>query len=139
LRSTAAVASPPRAPTCSRSSFRRLSSLAAIMLALAFPASAAAHARLVGSKPADGAVLATPPADVRLLFDDQVRPAGGDLAVDARGRSVLGGAAHRPSGNGRALVLPLRPGLPRGAYTVRWRVVSNDGHLISGVLAFAVG
>ena len=31
------------------------------------------------------------------------------------------------------------PGLPRGAYSVRWRVVSNDGHLVSGVLAFAVG
>ena len=51
--------------------------------------------RLVGSKPADGAVLATPPADVRLLFDDEIRPAGGDLAVDARGRSVLAGPAHR--------------------------------------------
>ena len=106
---------------------------------LAFPASAAAHARLVGSKPADGAVLATPPADVRLLFDDQVRPAGGDLAVDKAGRSVLGGRVRSLPGNHRALVVPLRRGLPRGAYTVRWRVISNDGHLISGVLAFAVG
>ena len=84
-------------------------------------------------------MLATAPGDVRLLFDDEVRPAGGDLAVDSRGRSVLAGPAHRLPGNGRALVIPLRPGLPRGAYSLRWRVVSNDGHLISGVLAFAVG
>jgi len=84
-------------------------------------------------------VLATPPDDVRLLFDDEVRPAGGDLAVDSRGRSVLAGAAHRLGGNPRALVIPLRPSLTRGSYTVRWRVVSDDGHLISGVLAFAVG
>jgi copper transport protein len=84
-------------------------------------------------------VLATPPADVRLLFDDEIRPAGGTLAVDASGRSVLGGRAHRPAGNGRVLVVPLRPGLTRGAYTVRWRVISDDGHLIAGVLAFAVG
>jgi copper transport protein len=84
-------------------------------------------------------VLATPPSDVRLLFDDEIRPAGGELAVDKAGRSVLGGKAHRLAGNDRALVIPLRPGLPRGAYTVRWRVISNDGHLISGVLAFAVG
>jgi copper transport protein len=109
------------------------------VLALAFPAGAAAHARLVGSKPSDGAVLATPPADVRLLFDDHVRSAGGDLAVDAAGRSVLAGRAHSLAGNNRALVVPLRPGLPHGAYTVRWRVISNDGHLITGVLAFAVG
>jgi len=80
-------------------------------------------------------VLATPPQDVKLLFDDEIRPAGGDRAVDARGRSVLAGPAHRLAGNDRALVVPLRPGLVRGAYTVRWRVVSNDGHLITGVLA----
>jgi copper transport protein len=109
------------------------------VVALAFPAAASAHARLVGSKPSDGAVLATPPADVRLLFDDAIRPAGGDRAVDAAGRSVLGGAARRLGGDDRALVIPLRPGLTRGAYTVRWRVISNDGHLIEGVLAFGVG
>lgn len=109
------------------------------MLALVFPASAAAHAQLVGSKPADGAVLASPPADVRLLFDDAVRPAGGDRVIDSAGRSVIAGAAHRLGGNDRALVIPVRPGLPRGAYTVRWRAVSNDGHLIQGVLAFGVG
>ncbi len=108
-------------------------------MALAFPGAASAHARLVGSKPADGAVLATPPADVRLLFDDVVRPAGGDRAVDAAGRSVLGGPARRLGGNDRALVIPLRPGLTRGTYTVRWRVISDDGHLIAGVLAFGVG
>ncbi len=84
-------------------------------------------------------MLATPPQDVKLLFDDEIRPAGGDRVVDARGRSVLAGPAHRLVGNDRALVLPLRPGLVRGAYTARWRVVSNDGHLVTGVLAFAVG
>jgi copper transport protein len=110
-----------------------------VLVALAFPAAASAHANLVGSKPADGAVLATPPADVRLLFDDAVRPAGGDRAVDSRGRSVLAGPARRLGGNDRAIVIPLRPGLPRGAYTVRWRVVSDDGHVIEGVLAFGVG
>ena len=110
-----------------------------LLLALAFPAAASAHARLVGSKPADGAVLATAPGDVKLLFDDEIRPAGGDLVIDSRGRSVLAGPAHRLAGNDRALVLPLRPALARGAYTVRWRVVSSDGHLLTGVLAFAVG
>jgi copper transport protein len=101
------------------------------------PAAASAHARLVGSKPAAGAVLATAPRDVRLQFDDEIRPAGGDRAVDAAGRSVLAGRARRQGT--RVLVVPLRAGLPNGAYTVRWRVISNDGHLETGVLAFAVG
>jgi copper transport protein len=52
---------------------------------------------------------------------------------------VLAAPAHRLAGNDRALVLPLKRGLLNGAYTVRWRIVSNDGHLIAGVLAFAVG
>jgi copper transport protein len=82
-------------------------------------------------------VLATAPADVRLLFDDEIRPAGGDQAVDSHGRSVLAGPAKRQGS--RAIVIPLKPNLARGPYSVRWRVVSNDGHLISGVMAFAVG
>ena len=84
-------------------------------------------------------MLPAAPADVRLLFDDAVRPAGGNRAVDAAGNSVLGGAAHLLPGHDRVLVIPLRPGLQRGAYTVRWQVVSNDGHVVSGVLAFGVG
>jgi copper transport protein len=133
------------APTSTGSSFPRArrtlrrTLVPALFLALVFPAVASAHARLVGSKPADGAVLASAPRDVKLLFDDSIRPAGGDRVIDARGRSVLAGPAYRLAGNGRVLVLPLRPGLARGAYTVRWRVISDDGHLISGVLAFAVG
>ena len=117
----------------------RRATIIALVLAFVFPAAASAHARLVGSKPADGAVLTNAPNDVKLLFDDEIRPAGGDRAIDAQGRSVLGGPAHRLPGNDRALVVPLRPGLPHGAYTVRWRAVSNDGHVLTGVLAFAVG
>ncbi len=35
--------------------------------------------------------------------------------------------------------MPLRPGLGDGDYSVRWAIVSDDGHLQSGVIAFAVG
>ncbi len=132
--------------TCSSSSCRSSSALRAlrrigllVLLALAFPAAASAHARLVGSKPADGSVVANAPADVRLLFDDEVRPTGGARAVDAKGASVLGGREARLGSDPRAIVVPLRRHLPRGSYTVRWEVVSNDGHTITGVIAFAVG
>lgn len=40
---------------------------------------------------------------------------------------------------GRVLVIPLRTGLADGDYTVLWRVLSDDGHTLSGVLAFGVG
>src|SRR5581483_4692799 len=41
--------------------------------------------------------------------------------------------------HGSKLELPLQPNLRRGAYTVRWSIVSEDGHREEGVIAFAVG
>ena len=37
----------------------------------------------------------------------------------------------------REIVAPL-PRLPKGAYTVRWQALSNDGHIVSGVYTFGV-
>ena len=47
--------------------------------------------------------------------------------------------AGRPERAGHTLVLPLRNDLRNGAYSVRWSIVSDDGHREQGVLAFAVG
>lgn len=109
----------------------------AVLCALVFPASAWAHATLLRTVPENGAVLGAPPAVVRLVFDDTVRPGSGIKAIRNSGASVLDGKA-RVSG-GRTLVIPLQPHLPDGDYTVLWRVVSNDGHTVAGVIAFAVG
>jgi copper transport protein len=110
---------------------------AAVLLALALPAAAGAHANLVRTDPLDGSVLRASPATVRIVFDDVVRRGPGIEAIRNGGGSVLGGAARVDGG--RTLVVPLRPRLPDGDYSVRWAIVSDDGHLESGVLAFAVG
>jgi copper transport protein len=98
------------------------------------PATAFAHATLLRTSPPSGTRIASPPSELTLTFDQQVRPiAGGTSVTDATGRSVTSGAAHSSSGDVDTMVIPLRPGLPSGDYTVRWQVVSTDGHLISGV------
>ncbi len=95
-----------------------------------------AHARLLGSVPADGAVVATAPKQVVVHFDERVRPESGTTVVrNSDRRSVVAGKP-RPAGN--TVVIPLRP-LPNGDYSVRWRVLSDDGHTVQGVFAFAVG
>jgi len=105
--------------------------------ALAVPSAASAHAKLLRTLPADGAVLAHAPAAVRVLFDDTVTVGSGNAAVaNATDASVVGG---RPAAHGRTLVIPLRPRLGDGDYSVRWSIVSDDGHHERGVLAFAVG
>ena len=55
------------------------------------------------------------------------------------GGSVLGRRPFQPSNSHRELIIPLRSHLRRGAYSVKWRVLSDDGHQEEGVLAFAVG
>src|SRR5919201_1633851 len=111
----------------------------AALVALAAPAAAFAHANLVRLKPANGVVLATAPTAVRVFFDDAIRPGPGVEAVRNGGGSVLAGRAHVAPGDPRELVVPLRRGLADGAYSVRWSIVSDDGHNERGVTAFAVG
>jgi copper transport protein len=108
-------------------------------LALALPPAAFAHARLLRSDPFDGAVVSRAPKSVRLFFDDTVEPVAGVRAIRNGGGSVLVGKAFRPRGSTRELVVPLRPKLADGDYTVLWKALSDDGHTVEGVVAFAVG
>jgi copper transport protein len=105
--------------------------------ALAVPGAAWAHATVVRTEPANGVVLARAPAQVRVVFDDVVRVGPGVAAIRNGGGSVLAG--HAKVEGGRTLVIPLKPGLEDGDYSARWAIVSDDGHLESGVIAFGVG
>jgi copper transport protein len=111
--------------------------LSAVLCSLAFPAAGWSHATLARVLPANGSVLDTPPAAVRLVFDDGVRVGSGVKAIRNGGGSVLAGRARVVGG--RTLVVPLRANLSDGDYTVLWRVVSDDGHAIAGVTVFGVG
>ena len=118
----------------------RWKSTLAVATALAAAAvgapSAWAHARLVSTTPDDRAVLASPPRQVTLRFDDTVRLVGGTTVVaNDNKRPVVEGKLEA---RGRLVTIPLRK-LRDGDYTVRWRVLSDDGHIVDGVFAFAVG
>src|SRR3954447_4477053 len=118
---------------CSR---RGRTTAAVAVVALALPASAFAHASLLRSTPAAGSSVASSPAALTLAFDDGVRVGPGVEAVRNGDGSVLAGKAQT---RGRVEIVPLRPNLPDGVYTVRWSVVSDDGHIVQGVVPFRVG
>jgi len=118
---------------------RRLPTLLAALAvaALAAPAAASAHATLLRTTPANGAILERAPRVVSVLFDDTVRVGGGNAAVaNATGASVQSGPARA---HGRLLTIPLADHLGRGSYSARWSIVSDDGHREEGVIAFSVG
>ena len=107
------------------------------LVALVLPAGAAAHATLIATTPADGAVVAKAPKAIRVEFDDTIHVASGNAAVsNVTSGSILGGPA---TARGHVLTLPVRAGLQDGDYSVRWSIVSEDGHRQQGVIAFAVG
>ena len=112
-------------------------SLVAALVALAAPAAASAHATLLRTTPANGAVVARAPRAIVVFFDDTVRVGSGNEAVaNATNTSVAAGPARA---HGRVLTIPLRPHLGDGDYSARWSIVSDDGHREQGVIAFAVG
>ena len=110
---------------------------AAAVVAGCWATPALAHANLVSTSPQDGAVVASAPTEVRVRFDDPVTVGPGNAVVSADRSSELAGPPRVERG-GHELVLPLRR-VRDGDYSVRWRIVSDDGHLESGVLAFRVG
>jgi copper transport protein len=107
------------------------------VVVLAGPASA--HAVLDSSSPQDGARLEHAPATVTLTFDEAVQPIpASDEVISATGVRVDTGRLTQ-SADGTTIVLPLRPDLPTGAYSVTWRVVSADTHIVGGSITFGVG
>jgi copper transport protein len=110
--------------------------IAAIVLVLLVAAPAGAHAELVQSDPAPGAVLARAPERVTLTFTEDVDVASGAIRVfDADAERVDSGGVES---TGRTVTLPL-PNLDAGSYVVTWRVTSTDAHPIHGAFTFQVG
>jgi methionine-rich copper-binding protein CopC/putative copper export protein len=98
-----------------------------------------AHAVLLASDPARDAVLIASPTEVRLTFSEPPEAAFSTVVVaDAAGTRYESGRPSIDVDDSSSLVVPVRR-LPRGVYTVRWRVVSSlDGHSTAGAFSFGV-
>lgn len=108
--------------------------LVAALVALALPAAASAHATLESTTPRFGKELQHAPATIRLHFDQVVTVLPGAVQVlNANGVNLATGS--RISGTD---VIAALKSLPTGAYTVRWRAISADSHVTSGVWTFGV-
>jgi methionine-rich copper-binding protein CopC len=104
-----------------------------LVLLVVAPSSAAAHSSRVDTNPSDGATLETLPAEATVTFDEAPKTADVVLArpdgkVDKLKTQVVGSTikAQLPADG------------PRGVYTLSYRVVSADGHPVSGSITFGV-
>lgn len=107
----------------------------ALVLGSAHPAFA--HDQLLSSEPAASAELSASPSEVSLEFSDKVLTVGAViLLVDESNTEWI---SAEPTLDGPTVTAPTDAALPDGSYEVRWRVVSSDGHPISGIIPFTVG
>lgn len=112
-----------------------LALLGAWLLVVGSAVAAQAHAGLEGTDPPDGAVLAEAPATFTLSFTESVSvPDGGVVVVDGHGTETVLEARSVDTD----VVVDVPP-LDDGGHLVSWRVVSADGHPVSGAFTFTVG
>ncbi|MEI9805440.1 MAG: copper resistance protein CopC [Pseudolabrys sp.] len=118
---------------------RRFAIVLALLLPLALPAAAYAHAHLDHATPPAGSSQATAPSEVVLSFTQDLEPAF--CAIEVRneaGDLVSSGKAQADGKLRTQLRVPLQP-LPPGTYKVIWRVLSVDTHRSQGDFTFRVG
>jgi copper transport protein len=98
--------------------------------------SAFVHAHLVSSSPADGDTVS---AGGRLVlrFSEPIEAGLGEVTLHGWSGTRVALEALRDPGDVRSLLAELPP-LDPGGYRAAWRIVSADGHPVSGTMVFYV-
>jgi copper transport protein len=116
-----------------------VAALAAAVLAVAAPA-ALGHAVVEGTSPLSGETVKRQPAQVEFRYSEPVEGNFGAIRVfDSKSARADSGESFHPEGAGSRLAVKLKPELPKGTYTVTYRVISADSHPVSGGFVFSIG
>jgi copper resistance protein C len=112
--------------------------LALGVLLLAVPITSWAHAYLVKSSPTRRAVLSSAPARVVLWFNERLEAQFSELSVwNTAGKQVDGSDVQVGPDDRKKLSVGI-PTLPVGTYTVKYRVLSVDGHIVEAEFPFTI-
>lgn len=106
------------------------------LLVLLGAQSASAHAQLLSTTPEDGAVLAEAPSEVVLRFNEAVQLLDGATRLFPGDETPIVLDAHVVD---TEVFASLPDGLADGRYALSYRIVSADGHPVSGAISFTVG
>ena len=116
------------------------SSLAVITLIFltALPATVLAHAIMVKSSPEKDSTINQSPSQVDIWFNEKVRSAHKSLAViNSTGQRMDNKDIQQETLDPSHIFTSI-PKLPPDTYTVRYRVISADTHVVSGKFNFTV-
>ncbi len=109
-----------------------------VALFLWLPSLASAHAYLVKSLPPGRATLFAAPAKIQLWFNERLEPRYSSAAVlDAEGKRMDRDDAQVSPDDPKQLAIGVKQ-LQAGKYTVKFRVLSVDGHIVEQSFPFTI-
>jgi methionine-rich copper-binding protein CopC len=97
------------------------------------------HLALEKSSPAEDAVLDSAPTEIRLFFSQEPQAAGTSLRLMAADSTRVSTGDPEPSADDTAVFsAPVTGAMPDGSYTVVWRAMAKDGHVVRGEFSFTL-
>lgn len=109
----------------------------AVLIALAAPAAAHAHAALVRSVPGSRAVLTQAPASIDLCFNESIELKFSSITLEDAGGATIPLGKLQAGSDPKCLVAPI-PTIGTGVFTVHYRVLSRDGHVVEYGYQFTI-
>jgi methionine-rich copper-binding protein CopC len=107
--------------------------LAAWLAVMAAPV-ALAHAHLKQATPADGSVLSAAPAQFTLTFDEAAQLTALTLQKSGGPAQKIAPLPSMPAATFRLAA----PNMTPGDYELKYRVLSDDSHVVSGSIKFTL-
>lgn len=110
-----------------------------LVAAVATPTQAMRHLRLLRSMPAADTVLTASPGAISLWLSEPTNAAVSKITLQSVGGGMVPlGKLTRESEATAPLVAKVPSLLAPGAYTVTWKTMSKDGHVVDGAFDFTI-
>ena len=108
------------------------------VLSVAMAPTASAHADLQVSTPEDGESLEIAPEEIRLTFSEELFEELVEISIlDAAGDLYSTIEVEQTPPPGTDVIFPWPTQAPPGEYSIAYRVVSADGHPVTGTISFS--
>lgn len=122
------------------SASRRRAKPALLIAGLLCPALVAAHAGLVKATPASRSTLTRAPERIELCFNEEVELKFSSVHVRGPdGKDLVTGELGFGSSGNKCIVAPIvGSDFAAGTYTVKYKVLSQDGHVVDYGYAYTV-
>jgi methionine-rich copper-binding protein CopC len=101
--------------------------------------SASAHASVLSVSPSQNSVLSSPPPSVSVSFNEPVSVSSSSKIQLLNSSGVSLKVKFSKNADGSKYTLTPSSKLASGSYALRWAVISQDGHPVSGASSFWVG